>query len=326
MSAPARSYSVARAGWASASLAYMTPTPPPHALTQLIPGATASVQAAEQEAGRCLTGQGQGEKRGEEWKPEGRNHSTKSRGRREAVVKTMGTDVETCTWEYALMTGVVANKPWMDQSAAGVQFAECCHQENKSRLIWRKLMRSDSQFGWKTSPRTVFVILDRFLFSSREKQYCYQQPSIAGLQPLFFLAAVTAEMIHNTLKGSQPLEHSPRRTHSPAQRRLWRYSGCRGGGQVESHRRSVCVLAADLNPGEGGRGGGGGGVLHTIHGLCHLCIGCRLPQVCVLQREESRERENVRRVHGINQWCYRERLVEWITALKVTISEVCFHN
>ncbi|KAA8584537.1 hypothetical protein FQN60_008322 [Etheostoma spectabile] len=67
-------------------------------------------------------------------------------------------------------------------------------------------------------------------------------------------------MIHNTLKSTQPSEHSPRRTHSAAQRKLWRYSGCRGASQVECHRRSVCVLAADLNAGEeGGRRGSGGG-------------------------------------------------------------------
>lgn len=96
--------------------------------------------------------------------------------------------------------------------------------------------------------------------------------------------AVTVEMIHNTLKAAQPSEHSPRSTHSAAQRRLWRYSGCRRAGQVEDHRRSVCVLAADLNAGERPRGGG---VMHTIHGLCHLCIGCRLPQVCPWYREEG---------------------------------------
>lgn len=56
---------------------------------------------------------------------------------------------------------------------------------------------------------------------------------------------------------------------------------------MESHRRSVCVLAADLNAGDGGGGGGGGGVMHTIHGLCHLCIGCRLPQVCLCYREQG---------------------------------------
>ncbi|XP_033502179.1 regulator of G-protein signaling 3a isoform X2 [Epinephelus lanceolatus] len=101
-------------------------------------------------------------------------------------------------------------------------------------------------------------------------------------------------MIHNTLKSTQPSEHSPRSTHSAAQRKLWRYSGCRGAGQVESHRRSVCVLAADLNTGErggggrgGGGGGGGGGVMHTIHGLCHLCIGCRLPQVTILRGKDG---------------------------------------
>ncbi|XP_044189550.1 regulator of G-protein signaling 3a isoform X2 [Thunnus albacares] len=101
-------------------------------------------------------------------------------------------------------------------------------------------------------------------------------------------------MIHNTLKSTQPSEHSPRSTHSAAQRRLWRYSGCRGAGQVENQRRSVCVLAADLNTGDGGeRGGGGGGreggggVMHTIHGLCHLCIGCRLPQVTILRGKDG---------------------------------------
>ncbi|XP_034059450.1 regulator of G-protein signaling 3a isoform X2 [Gymnodraco acuticeps] len=92
-------------------------------------------------------------------------------------------------------------------------------------------------------------------------------------------------MFHNTLKSNEPSEHSPRSTHSAAQRRLWRYSGCRRAGQVESHRRSVCVLAADLNGGEGQRGGGG--VIHTIHGLCHLCIGCRLPQVNILRGKDG---------------------------------------
>ncbi|AWP15335.1 putative regulator of G-protein signaling 3 [Scophthalmus maximus] len=108
------------------------------------------------------------------------------------------------------------------------------------------------------------------------------------LQPLFW-AAATVEMIHNTLKSAQPLERSPRSTNSAAQRRLWRYSACRRSGQVESQRHSVCVLAADLNAGEGGggRGGGGGGVVHTIHGLCHLCIGCRLPQVTILRGKDG---------------------------------------
>ncbi|XP_031716293.1 regulator of G-protein signaling 3a isoform X1 [Anarrhichthys ocellatus] len=91
-------------------------------------------------------------------------------------------------------------------------------------------------------------------------------------------------MIHNTLKSTQPPERSPRSTHSAAQRKLWRYSGCRRAGQVESHRHSVCVLAADLNTGEGGREGG---VMHTIHGLCHLCIGCRLPQVTILRGKDG---------------------------------------
>ncbi|XP_068609281.1 regulator of G-protein signaling 3a [Brachionichthys hirsutus] len=92
-------------------------------------------------------------------------------------------------------------------------------------------------------------------------------------------------MIHNTLKSTQQSEHSPRRsTPSAAQRKLWRYSGCRGARQGESHRRSVCVLAADLNS---GGGGGGGGVIHTIHGLCHLCIGCRLPQVTILRGKDG---------------------------------------
>ncbi|XP_072309231.1 regulator of G-protein signaling 3a isoform X2 [Eucyclogobius newberryi] len=84
-------------------------------------------------------------------------------------------------------------------------------------------------------------------------------------------------MIHNTLKSSGTPEHSPKVSHSAARRRLWRYSGCRGAGPVETQRHSVCVLSADLN----GAGGGRGGVVHTIHGLCHLCIGCRLPQVTI---------------------------------------------
>lgn len=60
---------------------------------------------------------------------------------------------------------------------------------------------------------------------------------------------------------------------------------------MESHRRSVCVLAADLNAGEGGGRGEGGGVVHTIHGLCHLCIGCRLPQVCLFGKIRQKEGE-----------------------------------
>lgn len=84
-------------------------------------------------------------------------------------------------------------------------------------------------------------------------------------------------MIHNTLKSTQTPEHSPKVSHSAARRRLWRFSGCRGAGAVETQRHSVCVLSADLN----GAGGGRGGVVHTIHGLCHLCIGCRLPQVTI---------------------------------------------
>lgn len=87
-------------------------------------------------------------------------------------------------------------------------------------------------------------------------------------------AAFSVNMIHNTLKSTQLPEHSPGSTQSAAQRRLWRYSRCSRSSQVESHRHSVCVLAADLNTGRGG-----GGVMHTIHGLCHLCIGSRLPQV-----------------------------------------------
>nr|XP_054600358.1 regulator of G-protein signaling 3a isoform X1 [Nothobranchius furzeri] len=95
-------------------------------------------------------------------------------------------------------------------------------------------------------------------------------------------------MIHNTLKCPQSPERNHRRTNSAAQRKLWRYSGYGGASQVESHRRSVCVLAADLNAGEGGgREGGGGGVMHTIHGLCHLCIGCRLPQVTILRGKDG---------------------------------------
>lgn len=84
-------------------------------------------------------------------------------------------------------------------------------------------------------------------------------------------------MIHNTLKSTQAPEHSPKVSHSAARRRLWRYSGCRGGGPVETQRHSVCVLSSDLNSAAGGRGG----VVHTIHGLCHFCIGCRLPQVTI---------------------------------------------
>lgn len=55
MSAPARSYSVAWAGQASASLASMTP---PHTLTQLISGfaVAAAVQVTEQQAGQFLLG------------------------------------------------------------------------------------------------------------------------------------------------------------------------------------------------------------------------------------------------------------------------------
>ncbi|XP_029921183.1 regulator of G-protein signaling 3a isoform X6 [Myripristis murdjan] len=94
-------------------------------------------------------------------------------------------------------------------------------------------------------------------------------------------------MIHNTLKSTQPLEHSPRSTHSAVPKRLWRYSGCRGASQTEGQRRSVCVLATELDAGGGGGGGGGGGVMHTIHGLCRLCIGCRLPQVTILRGKDG---------------------------------------
>lgn len=31
--------------------------------------------------------------------------------------------------------------------------------------------------------------------------------------------------------------------------------------------------------------------MHTIHGLCHLCIGCRLPQVC----SDSADQEDISR-------------------------------
>nr|XP_061800078.1 regulator of G-protein signaling 3-like [Nerophis lumbriciformis] len=95
-------------------------------------------------------------------------------------------------------------------------------------------------------------------------------------------------MIHNTLKTTQEEEEtqSPVRTQSAAQRRLWRYSGCKGTRRPESQRRSVCVLSADLNGTAGGRGGGGA-VMHTIHGLCHLCIGCRLPQVTILRGKDG---------------------------------------
>lgn len=80
---------------------------------------------------------------------------------------------------------------------------------------------------------------------------------------------------------------------------------------MESHRRSVCVLAADLNGGDGGvgRGGGGGGVVHTIHGLCHLCIGCRLPQVCLshwIQRSGGKVAHGVGRIN-LNSYKGREK-------------------
>ncbi|KAM4635642.1 regulator of G-protein signaling 3a isoform 3-T3 [Polymixia lowei] len=94
-------------------------------------------------------------------------------------------------------------------------------------------------------------------------------------------------MIHNTLKSTQPLERSPRNTHSAAARKLWRYSGCRGANPAEGQRRSVCVLAAELDGGGGGGGGGGAGVMHTIHGLCRICIGCRLPQVTILRGKDG---------------------------------------
>ncbi|KAM9820475.1 regulator of G-protein signaling 3a isoform 3-T3 [Neosynchiropus ocellatus] len=91
-------------------------------------------------------------------------------------------------------------------------------------------------------------------------------------------------MIHNTLKTTQSSENSPRSTYSPARRRLWRNTqNCKSASQVESRRHSVCVLSADLNT----RGGGREGVMHTIHGLCHLCIGCRLPQVTILRGKDG---------------------------------------
>lgn len=158
-------------------------------------------------------------------------------------------------------------------------------------------MQSEGQFGWKRSSRTHFCCSRQIpvYFPARWDQAL--SSTWAGLSPgnltfwtLQEWAAVTVKMIHNTLKSTQPSEHSPRSTHSAAQRKLWRYSRCRGASQVESHRHSVCVLAADLNT-EGGRGGGGG-VMHTIHGLCHLCIGCRLPQVCFCYREWGEGRED----------------------------------
>ncbi|XP_061589606.1 regulator of G-protein signaling 3a isoform X2 [Cololabis saira] len=101
------------------------------------------------------------------------------------------------------------------------------------------------------------------------------------------LAGTSFTMIHNTLKSSPPAEHGPRRTSSAAQRKLWRYSGCRGSGGAAEHRRSVCVLTADLNAGDGTGRGVGAGVVHTIHGLCRLCIGCKLPQVTILRGKDG---------------------------------------
>lgn len=75
---------------------------------------------------------------------------------------------------------------------------------------------------------------------------------------------------------------------------------------MEHQRRSVCVLAADLNAGEGGGRGGGGGVMHTIHGLCHLCIRCRLPQVCVCDGEKGVVEEEERK--QMHSDCARETL------------------
>lgn len=186
------------------------------------------------------------------------------------------------------MTGAVAYAPWMDKSAVGVlwqgdaNFAHTC-KKIEIRFDVGNLMPSEGQFAWKRFLRTHFC-LSSAVFQQVETRYYFFKASSPGPSPpnltfwtLWDSAAITVKMIHNTLKSTQPSEHSPRTT-SAAQRKLWRYSRCRGASQVESHRHSVCVLAADLNA---GGGGGGGGVMHTIHGLCHLCIGCRLPQVCL---------------------------------------------
>lgn len=180
----------------------------------------------------------------------------------------------------------------MDKSAIGVQwqtdanFAEwTVTKKIKTRFIWGRLMQSEGQFGWKRSSRTHFCCIRQIpvFFPARWDTIIFFKANSTGLSPgnLTFWTLqdwAAVKMIHNTLKSTQPSEHSPRSTHSAAQRKLWRYSRYRGASQVESHRHSVCVLAADLNA---GGGGGGGGVMHTIHGLCHLCIGCRLPQVCL---------------------------------------------
>ena len=210
----------------------------------------------------------------------------------ETADEMTGTDAGIRTDDLSAVT----YKPWM--SAVGGQWQSDANSAERtvnkkieSRLIWGKLNRSEGQ---------NHVSKDAFLSSATDSCQFFQArwdtlPSKTispGLSPgnytfwtLRDWATVAGEMIHNTLKSTQPSEHSPRSTHSAAQRKLWRYSGCRRAGQVESHRRSVCVLAADLNAGGGGGGGGGGGVMHTIHGLCHLCIGCRLPQVCLCYRE-----------------------------------------
>lgn len=140
-------------------------------------------------------------------------------------------------------------------------------------------MRRELLFGWKKSQSC-------FTWKSSSSSWEIPNWTVTWIPKDWIISPdftfwTAGKMIHNTLKSPQLSDHNHRRTNSAAQRKLWRYSGCRGGNQVESHRRSVCVLAADLNAGDGG-GRGGEGVMHTIHGLCHLCIGCRLPQVCLL--------------------------------------------
>lgn len=183
MSAPARSCSVAWAGQASASLAYMTPpnTHTTHSwsqeLLQLL-----LFRPQSKELGAVLRDRTNARREDSKEKLKERRRKEDWTGvlrerRREVVDEMTGTG-KTCTQECALMTGVITNKPWMDNIAVRRQlqsdnnFAErAVTKKLESRLIWGKLMQSEGQFGWKTSPRTHFLLYLTVscLFSSKER-------------------------------------------------------------------------------------------------------------------------------------------------------------
>lgn len=63
-------------------------------------------------------------------------------------------------WLELLQTNLERTKVWLN----------ACHTRKiDSGLIWEELMQSVDQFGWKRSPRTVLVALNRFLFSSSSR-------------------------------------------------------------------------------------------------------------------------------------------------------------